>query len=771
MRKQINIKIPEKYKLSVLILSVFFALSVEAQEKKDQLKGETLIYSVDHPARHVFNGSVSAQEDKGKGNPSDIYKSGFCPTQGFDRTIDGTCNNISTNNAASWGSAIVPLLRAIPDVYNSNNDLVGQDRRNPREISNIIFKSDCAPSSKRLSSFVFTWGQFLDHDISVSPEDDTESEPIPALPNDNIIVDIPFHRSDAYPGTIVGATRQQYNILTAWIDGSNVYGSDATRANYLRTFVDGKLKVSTAANGDLLPWNTSDNEMSGTIDPNAPFMAGNVNPMTGNPVKVFVAGDHRANEQSGLTSMHVLFMREHNRICDDLIATGMTGDEVIYQRARKEVGAIIQSITYNEFLPALGIQMPNYNGYDNTVQPDIMNVFSTAAYRLGHTMVTDGLLLYDDNENNIGNLSLRDAFFKPSFLFNDGIEGVLNGLAQQFQEEIDAKIVENLRTFLFAPGPGPGFDLAALNIQRGRDHGLDHYNAFRQFFTGTSANSFADISSDPIVQQQLATAYDNDVNNIDVWVGLLAEDHAPNSAVGATLNAILSDQFSKLRDGDFYFYENDPAFTAAERNTIDNTTLSNVIKRNTNIVNIKNQVFYAPCPVSKNLSSVNNITGNGNQTHKVSSTITANNLVDNASSAVYDGGFDVTLTAGFDAEMGSNFHALINGCNSGAFNKTGTNEVKPALADLQASEIKVFNRPNPFSDFTTIEFNLPKTNQISLTVSDATGKVVDQLLNNQEMQSGEHQIDFDGSNLPDGIYIINIQTNDDVISQKMILSK
>jgi len=211
-------------------------------------------------------------------------------------------------------------------------------------------------------------------------------------------------------------------------------------------------------------------------------------------------------------------------------------------------------------------------------------------------MVMDSLAQFDDLGNKINAMSLAELFFNPSIILNNGIEGILNGLAQQFQEEIDANIVESLRSFLFSPNPpGPGFDLAALNIQRGRDHGLDHYNAYRIAFGLDAVENFNDITNDTFLQKQLAVAYDNDINNIDVWVGLLAEDHLPNASIGATLHAILSEQFTSLRDGDFYYYKNDPSLTIEEKSIIKHTRLSDVIKRNTNIKNIKSDVFYGPC--------------------------------------------------------------------------------------------------------------------------------------------------------------------------------
>lgn len=530
--------------------------------KKTFQKNPDVFKSNDHLKKHIFNGTGPI---KTKQNNNKQYKA-VCFTQSVYRQIDGNCNNINGNDL--WGSTNIQLNRFIPAVYNANNDLVGANRAHPRMISNIIFKTDEDLPSDRLSSFVFTWGQFIDHDITLVHTDSLEAN-ISPLPNDIIISPIPFNRSEALPGTGEnGIAREQINAITAWIDASNVYGSDIETAHQLRTFKDGKLKTAKANNGeDILP--IINNQ--------------------------YLAGDERALEQPGLTSLHVLFVREHNRICDALLACGMTNDESIYQRARKKVGALLQSITYNEFLPALGIQLPQYNGYNNTVKPDILNVFAAAAYRIGHTMVTDELVLYNDEGQLIETMSLAEAFFDPTIAEERGIETILNGLAKQFQQKIDVKVVESLRSFLFGAPPNAGFDLVALNIQRGRDHGLDDYNAYRTAFGLPPAFNFSDITSDADLQRKLQLMYNYNINDIDVWVGLLAEDHLPNASVGQTLHAILSKQFTALRDGDFYYYQNDPKLSKEEKQQINNTQLADIIKRNTNIKNIKQHVFYGPC--------------------------------------------------------------------------------------------------------------------------------------------------------------------------------
>lgn len=184
--------------------------------------------------------------------------------------------------------------------------------------------------------------------------------------------------------------------------------------------------------------------------------------------------------------MHTLFVKEHNRLADG-IRNGnrsLSGDE-IYEEARRMVGALIQAITYREFIPVLfgPDALSGYRGYNTSKNAGIANIFSTAAYRLGHTMLSPTLLRLDDKGQPIaaGNLSLRDAFFTPWRLGAEGgIAPLLRGLAAQLAQEIAPLVIDDVRNFLFGePGLG-GFDLVSLNIQRGRDHGLPSYNQARE---------------------------------------------------------------------------------------------------------------------------------------------------------------------------------------------------------------------------------------------------------------------------------------------------
>ena len=517
------------------------------------------------------------------------------------RTYNGTNNNINTRQSLEFGAANIPLFREMPAAYSAAdpfNAMAGENRPNPRATSNLVINEPITHfNSRGLSTFVYVWGQFIDHDMSNTPTDTIEYVPIPLPPDETIFNQpIPFFRSKVWPGSGKTYPRQQINLITSWIDGSMVYGSDSIRARWLRTFRNGKMKTST---GNFLPFNTVTGEEADAIDPNAPTMAND----SGHTVKTFVAGDVRAAEHPGIAGMHTIFVREHNRICDRLVALGLRGDELIYQMARKEVGALIQAITYQEWLPAVGVTMDPYTGYHSFIRPDIMNNFATAAFRVGHSMVADDIFLRDNNCQEVppGELSLVDVFWNPDILLKFGLEPFLKGFAAHTQYETDTRINDVLRNFLFnnADPADPtrfGIDLGSLNIQRGRDHGLPDYNTVRMFYTGKKANSFYDISSDSTFADSLKTLYGT-VDQIDLWIGVLAEDHIPNASLGKTMNAIFKTQFENLRDGDFYFYLHDPFLLPGVRDKLIKTKFSDVIKRNTTLTSLQSNVFFSlACP-------------------------------------------------------------------------------------------------------------------------------------------------------------------------------
>ena len=514
-----------------------------------------------------------------------------------NRSYDGSNNN---QVHTTWGSANSHFNNFLETRFADGiSEPTGKDRPNPRSISNKVFgQANFIPSNRKLTDYAWSFGQFIDHDLTFNNDNHDEDISINIPMCDNAFdpyckgqAIIPMRRSKSDPttGTSVNNPRKNINDLTHFIDGSGVYGSDAIRADWLRSKIDGKLKLSA---GGFLPFNTIDGEFGSPIDPNAPFML-----IEGEaPVRHFVAGDIRANEQPSLTSIHTLFVREHNRICDELkLQYPNFSDEELYQKARKIVGGIIQAIVYNEWLPALGINTGEYLGYDPEVNPSIMNVFSSAAFRLGHTLVNEQIIRLDENGDSYsyGTISLKEAFFNPMIVFEEGgVAPIFRGMASQMQQTFDTKVVDALRNFLFGlPGYG-GLDLVSININRGRERGLPDYNSIREQFGLPKKTDFSQITTNTNLANSIKDIYNEDINNIDPWVGMLSEDMMEGSAVGELISVILAKQFINLRDGDRYFYLNDAGLSDLEKETIHTTRFSDLIKRNTEIDKIQNNVFF-----------------------------------------------------------------------------------------------------------------------------------------------------------------------------------
>jgi hypothetical protein len=505
--------------------------------------------------------------------------------------IDGVGNNVAH---PTWGSVGQDLLRLSPAAYGDGiASPSGADLPSARLVSNLLSPSPAGgvTNDRDMTAFVYVWGQFIDHDLgltgSASPTE-RFSISVPAGdpsfdPAGSGTMTISMSRSNWDPatGTSTANPRQQINSITAFIDGSNIYGSDATRAAALREFAGGRLRTSA---GNLLPFNTGGlpNANDSHLLPDS---------------QLFLAGDVRANENPELVALQTLFVREHNRIAAEAAAKspGWT-DEQLYQHARRLVIAELQKITYDEFLPALlGANTPAaktlhaYAGYNPNVNPGISSEFSTAAFRLGHSLLNEDIQFLDNNGNPVrDDMRLKDSFFDPRSVQDVGIDPLLKYSASDRAQEIDTKVVDDLRNFLFGqPGQG-GFDLAALNIQRGRDHGLADYNSVRVAYGLPKVTSFAQITPDTQVQASLQKAYGT-VDKIDLWVGGLAEKHMPGSSVGQTFTAIMVDQFKRLQAGDRYWYQN--VLPASAVTAVQKTTLADIIRRNTQLTNLQPDVF------------------------------------------------------------------------------------------------------------------------------------------------------------------------------------
>ena len=528
------------------------------------------------------------------------------------RTIDGTCNNFFY---PLNGAAETPLARLLPAVYEDGVSIpVGHKQAtegdpfsppwpSPRHISWKMVKNLEVPNTGT-THMLMQWGQFLDHDLDISPiipeEECMDCEftdaclPILVHPRDTVygvkkFECLPFSRS--IPACVCGAAkrslpRNQINQLTAYIDASNVYGSSNELSDSLRLMSGGLLKQGGRQD---------------SLKGNLPFQT--EKPAIGD-VPFFVAGDERSNEQLALTIMHTVWMRQHNRIARALSDINPCwNDERIFQETRKIVGAQMQVITFKEFLPIVfGVNyetyIPPHRGYNPFVDASIPNSFSAAAYRFGHSLVRPLLerLDKDFKPEAIGHLPLSQAFFNPIEYFRSGgTDPILRGLISDTSNVADIFVNSVLTSKLFAEAEDKlGMDLASLNIQRGRDHGLPSYRQWEQL----CGKLFPDVKpkfASRDIARGLRNMYGSEgfKYGIDLWVGGLAEKRIQGGQIGPTFACILSLAFNRVRDGDRFWYENPYVFKASQRyEVMQHTSLAKVVCENADhIPRLQRSVF------------------------------------------------------------------------------------------------------------------------------------------------------------------------------------
>ena len=571
--------------LQLFATATFVAAATPSQEQPSIAPSLARVFGTEYPtSQQVFDafhssGSPSSARATVINNSSiPAPLAGASPAQYPNefRSIDG-----HGNAPGDLGEAGTVHLRNITNGYGDGSGTpAGADRKGARDISNTVnAQSDLVPNAENCSGFVWNWGNIVDHDMSltrVSNPVERFDIPVPACdpvfdPGCTGRKRMTFNRSSA---TIVDGVREQINANTAFLDGSLVYGSDLSRSRDLRAN-DGTGHLRVGDN-NLLPFNTNGLPNQPTNDPS-----------------FFVAGDTRSNENVALTTMQTLLMREHNYWADVIHAGDPTlDDDGIYLRARAIVGAEIQLITYRDFIPILlgPDALPPYAGYNDTVDPRVSLAFNTAAFRIGHSFLPPVFSRLNSKNKSIGDIPLQKALFQPQMVTNIGIEPFLRGLSLQVAQEVDAYIIDSVRNFLITT-TGGGFDLAALNIQRGRDHGLPGYNQVRMDYGLEPKATFADMTSNLEFQARLAAAYTSP-DDVDLWVGGLCEDHVNGGQVGETFAAIFKDQFERTRDGDRFWYESylDPDTLAL----VQQQTLAGIIKRDTAITDIQDDVFHVP---------------------------------------------------------------------------------------------------------------------------------------------------------------------------------
>ncbi|XP_052240741.1 myeloperoxidase-like [Dreissena polymorpha] len=345
--------------------------------------------------------------------------------------------------------------------------------------------------------------------------------------------------------------RNQINDITAYIDGSMLYGSSGAELNELRSFIAGFLKNSTA---NLMP------EGVGTED----MECDNVE----DPALCFLAGDTRANVHPGLTTFHTVFMREHNRVAAYLGELNAAwNDDRIFQETRRIVAAELQHITFNEMLPKVldssyvsKYGLSAFYSYNKSVDASVIQEFNFG-FRFHNLMpaVLHLAELVGSSVENMATLEQENVFQHPGLLVKDnyrGVDQVLLGIVANGCPFINGLMNDASRNFLFLEENGDSYDLASVNIERGRDWGTPAYYLYRQLCGGVTISVWTDLASthsaDVIADLQIVYASPKDV---DLWTGLVTETAVGTSIAGPTMSCLIATQFANLRNGDRFWYE------------------------------------------------------------------------------------------------------------------------------------------------------------------------------------------------------------------------
>ncbi|XP_065166773.1 dual oxidase 2-like [Atheta coriaria] len=548
---------------------------------------------------------------------------------------DGWYNNLARPDS---GAIDRPLLRRSPAAYADGTYApAGGNRPNPFDLSDQLLNGTIGSRSNTgKTAFLVFFGQQIVEEILDAQR--------PACPPEYFNIPIPKEhpyrkqhshtempllrtRFDHRTGHSPNNPRQQLNEITPYLDGGLIYGITKQWADQLRTYANGTIdpngKLATTPGGLFPEYNTHRLPMANPPPPfhHAKFIKNHeILPVT----RFFKLGNPRGNENTFLLTFGVLWFRWHNFLAEQIkLRQPHLSSEAVFNEARKWVIATQQHIVIDEWLPAwLSKPLEKYKTYDASIDPQIDQYFQTAAFRFGHTLVTPGVYVRDYNRNECGFNAIRilgtkavrtcNAFWRPQTALTSkvnsttgeivDIDRLLMGMASQLCEKEDHEIVEDLRGNVFGPLEFPRRDLMAINVQRGRDHGLPDFNTARRAYGLKPYTSFDDFKTiTPEVKERLRLLYRNNIDNVDTWIGGILE--TTSTGPGELFETIILDQFRRIRNADRFWYENleNRLFTAAEVKRIKQISVYDIVMLVTKMdaLDIQENVFRVPSDDSK----------------------------------------------------------------------------------------------------------------------------------------------------------------------------
>ncbi|MBD2193975.1 MULTISPECIES: peroxidase family protein [Calothrix] len=504
------------------------------------------------------------------------------------RTADGSFNDLKQPQMGMVNTRLgrnVPLTEVKVDRQNLLNP-------NPREVSQRLLGRDEFIPAESLNILAAAWIQFQNHDwFSHGDNQPDKKIVIPLAENDPWPQE---HRPMAIKETLVDKTRPQketsepptfINKVTHWWDGSQIYGSHPEQVDQLRSHIDGKLIIGD--NG-LLPVDTNGIDRTGFND----------------------------NWWIGLSLLHTLFVREHNTICDRLKQQYPDWkDDDLFDHARLINAALMAKIHTVEWTPgilshpALQIAMnANWWGLlgqnikrifgrigdgetisgiigsptDHHTAPYYITEEFVSVYRL-HPLIPDEFEFYSHGN---GKLLRKGDFFEVAGKRSRGVVEEI-GLADLFYSlgiaHPGAITLHNYPKALqkLIRDNGEVFDLAAIDILRDRERGVPRYNDFREIIGRGRIKSFEEITSNQTWVKELREVYNNDINSVDLMVGMFAEDLPKGFGFSDTAFRVFILMASRRLKSDRFFTKDYRAevYTQFGLDWIDNNGMLTVLQR------------------------------------------------------------------------------------------------------------------------------------------------------------------------------------------------
>ncbi|MBD2500639.1 peroxidase family protein [Anabaena azotica] len=504
------------------------------------------------------------------------------------RTFDGSYNDLEHPEMGMIGTRFgrnVPLKEAYPDEQNLM-------KPNPRQVSlALMTRKEFIPATT-LNILAAAWIQFQNHDWFVHKHHPTKKLEIPLekgdpWPEEYRPMNVP--QTEADPSRPEGDKSGPPTFIsdsTHWWDGSQIYGYDEKSADKLRSHVDGKL---TIGDDGLLP-----------LDPEKGV------DLTGSNDNWWV----------GLSLLHILFVKEHNTLCDELKRRYPDwNDNTLYDHARLINAALMAKIHTVEWTPgilahpALQIGM-NANWYgllgqdikrwfgrigdgellsgivgsstDHHTAPYYLTEEFVSVYRL-HPLIPDE---FEIHELKTGKLLEKKDFFEASGKRTRAlVEAVpITDLFYSLGVAHPGAItLHNYPRFLqqLVRDNGEVFDLAAVDILRDRERGVPRYNRFRELIGRGRVKSFEEITSNPQWAKELREVYNNDIDSVDLMVGMFAEDLPEGFGFSDTAFRVFILMASRRLKSDRFFTKDYRAevYTQFGLDWIDNNTMLTVLRR------------------------------------------------------------------------------------------------------------------------------------------------------------------------------------------------